>query len=166
MIYLSDVSYIPTGTWEKMITAIQPGTATGLSPSPTNDTIGPSKLPFSSSLGLSSRTLPCLILDCLRLEPHGSHLSFIQALSICMHLSPRETYLVGFTHPNSHDEWVAGCREVQGTRTEGEEEEFLAAVQKSAVRQGEVMSGVWQRAKAEWKGFVRPAFDGQVLHIE
>lgn len=165
MVYLSDISYIPTGTWEKMIAAIQPGT-TGPSALPTNDTIGPSKLPFSASLPPSSRSLPCLILDCLRLEPHGSHLSFIQSLSICMHLSPRETYLVGFTHPNAHDEWVAGCRQVEGTRADGEEDAFLAAVEKSAIRQGQVMAGVWERAQTEWKGFVRPAFDGQVVRIE
>ncbi|KAJ9116860.1 hypothetical protein QFC22_004517 [Naganishia vaughanmartiniae] len=165
MIYLSDVSYIPTGTWEKMVSAIQPGTSGSSSP-PTNDTISPSKLPFSASLPPSSRSLPCLILDCLRLEPHGSHLSFIQSLSICLHLSPRETYLVGFTHPNSHNEWVAGCREVEGTRAEGEEDGFLAAVEKSAVRQGKEMMSVWERAKSEWKGFVRPAYDGQVVRIE
>ncbi|KAJ9101884.1 hypothetical protein QFC21_003224 [Naganishia friedmannii] len=74
--------------------------------------------------------------------------------------------LAGFTHPNAHDEWMAGCREVEGTRSEGEEDEFLAAVEKSAVRQGEVMTRVWKRAKTEWKGVVRPAFDGQVVHIE
>ncbi|KAJ9110419.1 hypothetical protein QFC19_001544 [Naganishia cerealis] len=85
---------------------------------------------------------------------------------ICLHLSPRATYFVGFTHPNAHDEWVAACREVEGTRTVGEEDGFLRAVGESAVKQGEVMESVWERARGEWKGFVRPAYDGQVVRIE
>lgn len=166
LVYLSDISYIPGKTWTTMIRAIEPSTSASREP-PTNDTIGPDKLPFPpTAASLSKGHLACLILDCLRLEPHVSHLSFCQALSITQRLSARETYFVGFTHPASHGEWEAACREVEGTRREGEEEAFVGAVGKSAAKQGEAMQRVWQEARSDWKGFVRPGFDGQVIEID
>lgn len=166
LVYLSDISYIPGKTWTTMIRAIEPSTSAS-SELPTNDTIGPDKLPFPpTAASLSKGHLACLILDCLRLEPHVSHLSFCQALSITQRLSARETYFVGFTHPASHGEWEAACREVEGTRREGEEEAFVGAVGKSAAKQGEAMQRVWQEARSDWKGFVRPGIDGQIIEID
>jgi hypothetical protein len=165
LVYLSDISYIPSRTWNTMIRAIEPSAAP-TNEIPSNDTIGPDKLPFPATAASPTQgTLPCLILDCLRLEPHVSHLSFCQSLSIAQKLGARETFLVGFTHPASHVEWDAACKQVQGIREAGEEQAFVDAVKKSAVKQGEVMVRAWEEAST-WKGFVRPGFDGQVIEID
>jgi hypothetical protein len=148
-----------------MIRAIDPSSSVSKE-QPSNDTIGADKLPFPPNAAAPAPgSLPCLILDCLRLEPHVSHLSFAQSLAITQKLAPKETFLVGFTHPASHVEWEAACQEVEGTRT-GEEQAFVNAVGKSAVKQGAVMERVWEEAKSDWKGFVRPGFDGQVIEID
>jgi hypothetical protein len=177
MVYLSDVSYIPARTWDIMIDAIKQPTPESSSMSisskssasgtPSNDVIGPDKVPFpANAVSLPHNTLPCLILDTLRLEPHVSHLSFLQSLSVAQKLSAAETYLVGFTHPAAHAQWEAACEEVQGTRAPGSEDAFLEAVEKSAVRQGDAMQKVWREVRDEWKGFVRPGYDGQVIKID
>lgn len=170
MVYLSDVSYIPARTWNIMIDAIKQPTNRSnstTSTAPTDDVIGPDKVPFPArASSLPPTTLPCLILDALRLEPHVSHLSFLQSLSVAQKLSPAATYLVGFTHPAAHAQWEAACEEVQGTRAAGTEDAFLDAVEKSAVKQGEAMQKVWREVRDEWRGFVRPGYDGQVIRIE
>lgn len=48
----------------------------------------------------------------------------------------------------------------------GSEDGFLDAVEKSAVKQGEAMQNVWREVRDEWKGFVRPGYDGQVIKID
>ncbi|KAJ9107071.1 hypothetical protein QFC20_003796 [Naganishia adeliensis] len=165
LVYLSDISYIPSKTWNTMIRAIEP-LVSRTNGTLSNDTIGRDKLPFpATAASPAPGTLPCLILDCLRLEPHVSHLSFCQALSVAQKLGASETFLVGFTHPASHNEWEAACKEVQGIRKEGEEQAFVDAVKKSAIKQGEVMDRAWEEARS-WRGFVRPGFDGQVIEID
>lgn len=170
MVYLSDVSYIPARTWDIMIDAIKPptnGSNPTTSTAPADDVIGSDKVPFPAHASpLPPSTLPCLILDALRLEPHVSHLSFLQSLSVAQKLSPAATYLVGFTHPAAHAQWEAACEEVQGTRRPGTEDAFLDAVERSAGKQGETMRTVWREVRDQWKGFVRPGYDGQVITIE
>lgn len=170
MVYLSDVSYIPAKTWNIMLRAIQPfeSPASKETEAPkSDDVIASDKVPFpATATSPAPAQLPCLILDCLRLQPHVSHLSFCQALSVAQKLSPAATYLVGFTHPASHHEWEAACEEVQGTRGAGEEQTFVDAVKKSAVKQGEAMDRAWEEARAQWKGFVRPGYDGQLIEID
>lgn len=163
--YLSDISYIPSKTWNTMIRAMEP-LVSRTNGTLSKDIIGRDKLPFpATAASPAPGTLPCLILDCLRLEPHVSHLSFCQALSVAQKLGASETFLVGFTHPASHNEWEAACKEVQGIRKEGEEQAFVDDVKKSAIKQGEVMDRAWEEARS-WRGFVRPGFDGQVIEIE
>ena len=170
MVYLSDVSYIPATTWNVMLDAIKPhmnGETLTTSTVPLDDVIGPDKVPFpANASSLSENTLPCLILDALRLEPHVSHLSFLQSLSVAQKLSPAATYLVGFTHPAAHAQWEAACKEVQRERAQGDEDSFVDAVEKSAVRQGEAMQRVWREVRDQWRGFVRPGYDGQVITID
>jgi hypothetical protein len=110
--------------------------------------------------------IPCLILDCLDLRPHPSHLSFPQALALAMLLEPASTFLVGFVHSVAHKEWEAACREIQGTRQVGEEDEMIARVEHAAAEHGHAMADIWKQARGTWGGYIRPAFDGQLLVFE
>ncbi|KAI0639096.1 beta-lactamase-like protein [Trametes polyzona] len=116
--YISDVSHIPEDVWEHIRASYAP-----------------------------AGRMPVLVLDCLRLEPHTSHLSLAQAVDIARRMGARKTYLTGFSHEVAHEEYrtileaVGGRTPPQAERTE-------------MVRRGletlEEGSPVW----------VRPAFDG------
>jgi hypothetical protein len=130
-------------------------------------------LPFSSSgikawesSGRMRRQVPYLILDCISLELHPSHVSFFQGLSVAMLLAPVHTFLVGFVHTVSHREWEAAGQEIEGTREPGVEEGMILKVSNSAVAQGSMMEEVWNLAREKWRGFVRPAYDGQIIRME
>jgi hypothetical protein len=102
-----------------------------------------------------------------------------------MKAKARETLLVGFTHPDPHALWEDIGRVVQGQgedlgtdiistgQQEDEDEderelraakrEFRRKIEKSAKDQG--LEHVWREA-LEWKGFVQPAFDRQVVRCD
>ena len=64
-----------------------------------------------ASLGLvRSRAgiLEHLVIDGLRMEPHSTHFSFAEALSVAERLQPVHTWLTHLTHDNSHAE-LHGC---------------------------------------------------------
>ena len=39
-----------------------------------------------------------LLLDCLRMEPHFTHLSFSESIEISKKINAKETYLIHMTH--------------------------------------------------------------------
>jgi phosphoribosyl 1,2-cyclic phosphate phosphodiesterase len=48
------------------------------------------------------RDLDVLVLDCLRLKPHATHLSLERALSYVEELKPRRTYFTHIAHDIKH----------------------------------------------------------------
>lgn len=188
---MSDVSYIPSATIATLDRALDampakstdfkeldkfakpggfPSNLNGRSSQSCADQSHQNLLPFSSN-GIEAwesparvrGRIPYLILDCLSLQSHPSHVTFLQALSVAMLLDPLHTFLVGFAHTVSHNEWEAACREVEGTRESGTEEEMINNVSASAAAQGSMMKEVWNLAREEWRGFIRPAYDGQIF---
>jgi hypothetical protein len=143
-------------------------------------------LPFSHDVpDLPEGKIQTFILDCLRIQDHSSHLSYVQALALAMKAKARETLLVGFTHPDPHALWEDIGRVVQGQgedlgtdiKSTGQQEdedederelraakrEFRHKIAKSAKDQG--LEHVWREA-LEWKGLVQPAFDRQVVRCD
>jgi phosphoribosyl 1,2-cyclic phosphate phosphodiesterase len=59
-----------------------------------------SEIPPASLDGL--RDLDVLVLDCLRLKPHATHLSLERALSYVEELKPRRTYFTHIAHDIKH----------------------------------------------------------------
>ena len=57
---------------------------------------------------------PVLVLDCLRLEPHKSHLSLAQAVDVARRMGAPRTYLTGFSHEVSHEEYRTLLESVGG----------------------------------------------------
>ncbi|TFK36806.1 beta-lactamase-like protein [Crucibulum laeve] len=115
--YISDVSFIPDDIWPIL------------------------------RCGNSNGSLPILALDCLRLLPHTSHVGLAGALAIAQRINASRTYLTGFGHEVSHEEYVTIGEVVGGAEIPLER---LTEVEK----QGLELVG-------EEKGFwVRPAHDG------
>lgn len=50
--------------------------------------------------------MPVLVLDCLRVMAHTSHMGIQEAVATVRRLNPRRTYLTGFGHEVSHDEFI------------------------------------------------------------
>ena len=59
-----------------------------------------SELPDRTMDGL--RDLDVLVLDCLRIRPHPTHLNIEQALAVVERLKPRRTYLTHLAHDIKH----------------------------------------------------------------
>ncbi len=51
------------------------------------------------------RGLSVLILDCLRLEPHGTHFNLDQALEVVSQVRPKKTYLTHLGHDFEYAKW-------------------------------------------------------------
>ncbi len=112
-----------------------------------------SKIPDDILADLQSSPAPVLVLDCLRLEPHLSHLSMEQAVGYARQLKARRTYLLGFSHEVSHEEY----------------ETMLSAVGGRDVPQKElteaVKAGLDTLDLAGAKVWVRPALDGLQVFV-
>ncbi|KAI6005123.1 beta-lactamase-like protein [Pisolithus orientalis] len=90
-----------------------------------------------------------LVIDCLRLRPHTSHMGIRDAAAAIKRLAAERSYLIGFSHDLHHEEWV--------TVTEAAGNDAIGLSGKSRpVREGvamileEKVSGCW----------VRPTHDG------
>jgi len=90
-------------------------------------------------------SIPVLALDCLRLEPHTSHFGIAEAVRTARRVKAGRTYLTGFGHYVTHDEYVAIGEEVGGAQREAETENE---------RRGAELIGA---GKPVW---MRPAHDG------
>jgi phosphoribosyl 1,2-cyclic phosphate phosphodiesterase len=51
------------------------------------------------------RGLSVLVLDCLRLEPHGTHFNLDQALEVISQLRPKKTFLTHLGHDFEYAKW-------------------------------------------------------------
>ncbi|EKM60808.1 uncharacterized protein PHACADRAFT_246965 [Phanerochaete carnosa HHB-10118-sp] len=121
IVYLSDVSHVPEDVWAMFGRA--------------------------QNQDCAQAVPPVFVLDCLRLEPHTSHLGIAEAMTVARRMGAARTYLTGFGHEVSHDEYVsiteaAGGKALDEAQLTPTEREALALVP-----EGE---SIW----------VRPAFDG------
>jgi len=96
--YISDVSHVPDHVW-------------GI---------------LRSNRGGVFAPLPALVLDCLRLGSHQSHLGIAESIRVARQIGATKTYLTGFSHDVAHEEYVTITEAVGGilkdTRTLTESE--------------------------------------------
>ncbi|KAI0359066.1 hypothetical protein OH77DRAFT_1420611 [Trametes cingulata] len=95
---------------------------------------------------------PALVLDCLRLQPHTSHLSMSQAVEYARRFGAVKTYLTGFSHEVSHDEYQTMLEYVGGRMPPQSE---LTETVKRGLETLEEGREIW----------VRPAFDGLKIFV-
>ncbi|THH11772.1 hypothetical protein EW145_g440 [Phellinidium pouzarii] len=124
MVYISDVSYIPEDTWSMLLA---PNTLNEQKHSPT-----------------------VFVLDCLRIEPHASHFGLKQAMEAVRRLGASRSYLVGFTHDMTHDDYTEIFQSVG---------EVKGGASTDIVRRAMDIAG---DGEPQW---VRPAYDGLRLLI-
>ena len=96
---------------------------------------------------------PVLILDCLSLASHLSHLSLAQSVEYSRKIDAQKTYLVGFSHSVAHDEYETLLRTVGGREPEPKE-----ITEK-------VSHGLETLDLTGEKTWIRPAFDGLRIFV-
>ncbi|EJF66422.1 hypothetical protein DICSQDRAFT_130703 [Dichomitus squalens LYAD-421 SS1] len=112
-----------------------------------------SKIPDDVLADLLSSPIPVLVLDCLRLKAHLSHLSLAQAVEYARQLRAQRTYLLGFSHEVSHEEYEVMLRAVGGHR-----------VPKNRMTEM-VTAGLDTLDLGGEKIWIRPAFDGLQVFV-
>jgi phosphoribosyl 1,2-cyclic phosphodiesterase len=123
LVYLSDASHIPDDSWPVL----------------------------ESSPG----ALPVFVLDCLNtnLPSHVSHFSWVDSIATARRVAARRTYLVGFCHKVSHDEYIT-LGEALGGKQIPEDAE-LTEKERNGIALIEDGEKVW----------LRPAYDGLRVFI-
>ncbi|KAJ3772840.1 beta-lactamase-like protein [Lentinula raphanica] len=127
IIYISDVSYIPEDAWSIIREAKQ---------------------------RREGRPLPLCILDCLGLRPFTSHFGIEQSIATAREIGAIRTYILGFSHMVSHDEYVTITEAVEGVKAK--DEDALTENEKKGL-------GVIGSGEPVW---IRPAHDGLRVIIE
>lgn len=100
-----------------------------------------------------SLTLPVFILDCLGLTTHTSHFGIVDSIAVARRVSARRTYLTGFSHRVSHDEYVT-LGEVVGGRSIEDPTQLTSREQEGF--------GMIEEGKKVW---LRPGHDGLRVFI-
>ena len=123
VVYAADVSHIPDTAWS-------------LLENRSEDWTGP---------------FPVFVCDCLRLQAHTSHFGLGEAIAASRRLGAIRTYLTGFGHEVSHDEYVT-LGEVAGGRFVSEEAKMsqMTEVERRGIKVIGEGTPLW----------VRPAHDG------
>lgn len=85
-----------------------------------------------------------LVTDCLRLSGHMSHMGLRDAAETIRRIGAKRSYMIGFNHDLTHDEYVNVCTGVS-----------LAV--RGRVKEGMAMMREGLDGEARW---VRPAYDG------
>lgn len=93
--------------------------------------------------------MPVCVLDCLRLQAHTSHMGLAESIAAARKIGASRTYLTGFGHEVSHEEYVTITEYVGMGETASKRP--LSDVEKEGIQlvQGGP-HGIW----------VRPAHDG------
>lgn len=99
--------------------------------------------------GKRGAPVPVCVLDCLRLQPHTSHMGLAESIAAARKIGASRTYLTGFGHEVSHEEYVTITEYVGMGETASKRP--LSDVEKEGIHL--VQAG----AHGTW---VRPAHDG------
>lgn len=177
LIWISDVSDIPTDTWTILEKALSqpkpPSTDQALSSLSKNATAAQGKCPL-------------LIIDTLKLTPHASHFGIGQTLATMVRLQPQRTYIFGFPHRRTHECWTHACEALsqvaysqktakprwpQGNReVMSEEARVRTEIEEDFERWArasklEASGWVEEKAPAGRQYWIRPAYDGLTVTV-
>ncbi|KAF8323034.1 hypothetical protein DL93DRAFT_2128431 [Clavulina sp. PMI_390] len=93
------------------------------------------------------------VLDCLQLQPHPSHFSFAQSVAIGRRIGATRTYLTGFCHAATHNEYVVMSEAVSGAI-------------KSASEMAALHAKGFPLIAPDSASWVRPAHDGLKVSVK
>ena len=123
VIYISDVSWISEESWAVL---------------------------NEPSVGNPSHQYAVAVIDCLRPEPHISHYGIKAAVNVSRRIDAKRTYLTGFAHEVSHDEYITVGEYVGGKVIENP-----TALEKICVDLVDEGKDIW----------LRPSHDGLRIEI-
>lgn len=104
-----------------------------------------------------------LIVDALwPVRPHTSHVSFPEAMTVAERIRPVRTWVLGMTHPTTHEQWARLGRSVKGTDEADD------------ITTKELLRKVWDSYEMKrngdkiraWGGDVEPAWDGLGVTVD
>jgi hypothetical protein len=130
VVYISDVSHIPEDVWAMFGRSAEDG----------------------EQEQQRTQVPPVLVLDCLRLQPHTSHLGIADSVAVARRMGAQKTYLTGFGHEVSHDEYVTMMEAVGGRQ---KFDRPFTPVEQQGLALIEEGSSIW----------IRPAYDGLRLFV-
>ncbi|KAJ6470963.1 beta-lactamase-like protein, partial [Mycena sanguinolenta] len=123
IIYISDASFIPDDVYSRLV---------------------PDK---------GHRPIPVCVLDCLQLKPHVSHMHLSHSIAAARRFRAYRTYLIGFCHEASHEEYVNITSKIGGKIPDSKTLSQAEVDGIATIDEGEL---IW----------VRPAHDGLRVFIE
>ncbi|PBK98838.1 hypothetical protein ARMGADRAFT_960480 [Armillaria gallica] len=100
----------------------------------------------------TSGHVPVCVLDCLQLEPHTSHFRLAQSVSVARRICATRTYLTGFCHAATHEEYVS-MGEIVGGALKAQGEMAALNAKGFSVEKGDA---IW----------IRPAHDGLRVTVD
>lgn len=103
----------------------------------------------------SDGPIPVAVLDCLRLQPHPSHVGLAGSIALARRIKATKTYLTGFGHEVSHEEYVKIGEVIGGRAVDNDSEELTDSERKGIELVGE--------ERGQW---IRPAHDGLRVFVE
>lgn len=104
-----------------------------------------------------------LIVDALwPVRPHTSHVSFPEAMTVAERIRPVRTWVLGMTHPTTHEQWARMGRTVKGAE---EEDDITTKELLRKVWDSYEMRTNGDKIKA-WGGEVEPAWDGLGVTVD
>jgi len=121
-----------------------------------------SHIPDYSVLKSFSGTLPVFVLDCLHLDSHISHFGLVDALDTALKVGAQRTYLTGFSHRISHDEYVTLGEHISlgSNITTTDTPQSSAQVKSGLALIKKYYAGLSSLVTVEQGIWVRPAHDG------
>lgn len=85
----------------------------------------------------SDGPIPVAVLDCLRLQPHPSHVGLAGSIALARRIKATKTYLTGFGHEVSHEEYVKIGEVIGGRAVDNDSEELTDSERKGIELVGE-----------------------------
>lgn len=114
-----------------------------------------SHIPDSAWDVINQYNFDVLVVDCLKVNPIGSHFGIAEAFDTARKVNAKRAYMTGLTHDLTHDEWVTVGEVLGGDLAIAPEGRVKEAIQ----RVDSVVAG----DKDTW---IRPAYDGLRLRLQ
>jgi len=111
---------------------------------------------LESRSSTDSRPLPVVVLDCLRLHPHTSHVGLGGSTALARKINALRTYWTGFSHDVTHNEYITLGEIVGGAKREPSQLTEIELEGSAIIEEVQSNNNIW----------VRPAHDGLRVFLD
>ncbi|KAK0198502.1 beta-lactamase-like protein [Armillaria mellea] len=117
---------------------------------------------FKVQEDIMASRLPLFILDCLHLRPHTSHFGVVSAVDTARRVGALRTYLTGFSHEVSHEEWARITEVVSAGKLPAQPSPWLDGI----TDMEQQALGMTMKEGDNPITWIRPAFDGLRIWVD